>query len=202
MAKRARRAAAIAVSIPEHLFTSPAYRALDPLCRCLLTELLAIAKRIGTGEPVNCSARMAADMCAVSKSHAARALDEIEARGFIVSVRRGDKNGRGFGRGRASSWRITCLPFQGVWETCDYNRNYDREHNREVADDRKGEAKFLTPELESLWVETEAKYARRERQSEDAEHAELMANGVEMSASSITGAICHLKTLWPLAIFS
>ena len=131
MAKSTRRTVAIAVSIPEHLFTSPAYRALDPLCRCLLTELLAIAKRVGTDQPVNCSARMAADMCAVSKSHAARAQDELEARGFIVSVRRGDKNGRGFGRGRASSWRITCLPFRGEWETCDYNRYYDREHNRE-----------------------------------------------------------------------
>jgi hypothetical protein len=163
-----RKAAAVAVSIPAHLFMCPAYRALYPLCRGLLTELLAVAKRVGTEEPINCSVRTAADMCAVSKSHAGRAMDELEARGFIVSVRRGDRSGRGFGRGRASSWRITCLPFRGEWETCDYNRNYDREHNREVCADRKGETRFLTPEME-----TEA--ARGDGREDEEEVAELLA---------------------------
>jgi hypothetical protein len=161
------RPIAIVVNIPDHLFTSPAYRALGLLCRYLLIELLAAAKRVGTDEPLNCSVRMAADMCGMGKSHAAEALDELEARGFIVSVRRGDRNGRGLGRGRASSWRITCLPFQGAWATCDYNRAYDREHNREIAEDRMGEP-FITPEME-------AALARRDRHLDDAEHAELTA---------------------------
>jgi hypothetical protein len=138
---------AIAVSIPEHLFSSPAYRSLAPLNRCLLIELLAIAKRIGTDEPINCSVRMAADMCGVGKSHAATSLATLEARGFIVRVRRGGRRQR---RGFASSWRITCLPFRGAWPTCEYIRILDRERNRNVADDRKGETKFFTPELEAL----------------------------------------------------
>jgi hypothetical protein len=50
-----KRGGAIAVSIPEHLFASPAYRALGPLERCLMTELLAVARRVGTEEPLNIS---------------------------------------------------------------------------------------------------------------------------------------------------
>ena len=146
---------AIAVSIPEHLFSNPAYRSLATLDRCLLIELLAVAKRIGTDELINCSVRMAADMCGVGKSHAATSLATLEARGFIVRVRRGERRQR---RGFASSWRITCLPFRYAWPTCDYNRTIDRERNRKVADDRKGETRFFTPELEALWVETEASF--------------------------------------------
>jgi hypothetical protein len=119
----------------------------------LLLELLAVAKRVGTDEPINCSVRMAADMCGVSKSHAATALATLEVKGFIVLVRRGERRQR---RGFASSWRVTCLPFRDAWPTCDYNRTIDRERNRKVADDRKGETKFFTPELEALWVETES----------------------------------------------
>ena len=85
------RSGAIAVSIPEHLFASPAYRALGLLERCLLTELLAVAKRIGTEDPLNISVRWAAEMCGVSKSHATRAMSELEARG---SIRRGEKRQR------------------------------------------------------------------------------------------------------------
>jgi hypothetical protein len=147
---------AVAVSIPEHLFASPAYRSLSPLDRCLLIELLAVAKRIGTDEPINCSVRMAADMCGVGKSHAATALATLEAKGFIVRVNRGERRQR---RGFASSWRITCLSFRGEWPTCDYARIRDRERNRKVADDRRDERAFLTPELEALWVETEASSA-------------------------------------------
>ena len=167
-----KRGGAIAVSIPEHLFASRAYRALGPLERCLLTELLAVAKRVGTEEPLNISVRLAADMCGVSKSHATRAMSELEARGFIVSIRRGEKRQR---NGFASAWRITCLPFQGSWATCDYNRTHDRAHNRKVADDREGDEKFLTPELEALWVKTEASLAGRSRPHLDDEHENLLA---------------------------
>ena len=147
--------AAVAVSIPEHLFASPAYRSLSPLDRCLLIELIAVSKRIGTDDPINCSVRMAADMCGVGKSHAATALATLKTKGFIVRVKRGERRQR---RGFASSWRITCLPFRGAWPTCDYNHILDRERNRKVADDRKGETRFLTPELEALWVKTEASF--------------------------------------------
>jgi hypothetical protein len=111
-------------------------------------------------------------MCGVSRSHATRAMSELEARGFIISIRRGEKRQRS---GFASAWRITCLPFQGCWATCDYNRIHDRAHNRRVADDRGGNGKFLTPELEALWVETEASFARRSHSLDDDEHADLLA---------------------------
>ena len=176
------RPVASAVSIPEHLFTSAAYRALDPLGRCLLTELLAIAKRVGTDVPITCSARMAADMCAVGKSHGADTIASLEALGFIVCVRRGRPTGRG--QGLASEWRITCLPFQGEWPTCDYARIYDRAHNREAFDDR-GDEKFLTPELEAQWRRTEARYARGACDPEDGEYVEIIA---KLDAEASSGA--------------
>jgi hypothetical protein len=166
-----KRGGAIAVSIPEHLFSSPPYRALTPLERCLLTELLAVAKRVGTDVPINGSVRMAADMCGVGKSHAAEAMSSLEAKGFIVRVRRGEKRGR---RGFASAWRITCLPFQGEWPTCDYNRIHDRKHDRKLAEDRAGAEKFMTPELEALWVRTEASFAKKTIHFDDEEHDESM----------------------------
>ena len=165
------RSVAIAVNIPEHLFVSSAFRSLAPLERYLLIELLAVAKRVGTDEPINCSVRTAANMCGVRKSSAAAVMATLEARGFVVRIRRG---GRRQGRGFASGWRITCLPFQGEWATCEYNRIHDRKHNRKVADDRNGE-KFLTPELERLWVKTEASCAAGSRRGEDVEIDELLA---------------------------
>ena len=119
------------------------------------SSLMAVSKRIGTDDPINCSVRMAADMCGVGKSLAATALATLKTKGFIVRVKRGERRQR---RGFASSWRITCLPFRGAWPTCDYNHILDRERNRKVADDRKAETRFLTPELEALWVKTEASF--------------------------------------------
>jgi hypothetical protein len=168
---RNRSGSAIAVSVPEHLFVSPAFRLLAPLERYLLIELLAVAKRVGTDEPINCSVRTAADMCGVSGRHGARAISTLEAKGFLVRIRRGERRQ---GRGFASRWRITCLPFQGEWATCEYNRVHDREHNRKIVEDRKGETKLFTPELEALWVKTEASFARRSHSGEDAEIEELL----------------------------
>jgi hypothetical protein len=163
---------AIAVSIPEHLFVSPAYRSLAPLERCLLTELLAVANRVGSDEPLRISVQMAGEICGVSKSHATRALSELEAMGFIVNVRRGEKRQRS---GFSSTWRITCLPFRGEWATCDYNRLHDRANNRKVAGDREGDEKFLTPEMEALWAKTEASFAAGSHSNDDAEVNELLA---------------------------
>jgi hypothetical protein len=164
---------AIAVSIPQHLFLSPAYRSLAPLERCLLTELLAVANRVGADEPLRISVRMAGEMCGVSKRHGARAMATLEARGFLARVRRGSS--KSHGRGFASTWRITCLPFRGEWATCDFNRVHDRENNRKIASDLEGEAQFLTPGLEALWVRTEVSFAARSHSGGDAEVNELLA---------------------------
>jgi hypothetical protein len=79
------------------------------------------------------------------------------------------------------------LPFQGEWATCEYNRVHDRLHNRKIAEDRNDETKFLTPELEALWVKTEAAFAKRDPQCDDEELAELLA---KMDAEA-SPAKCH-----------
>jgi hypothetical protein len=145
----------IAVSIPDHLFSSRPYRALAPLERCLLIELLAVAKRVGTDAPIRFSVQQAGDVCGVSRRHGARAMSSLETTGFLVRIERGEKHQR---RGFSSSWRITCLPFQGEPPTCDYNRIFDRAHNRKVADSRKGETKFFTPEMDAESVPPAARF--------------------------------------------
>ena len=152
------------IAIPDRLFASPEYRKLALRERYLLIELLALACRVGTDVPINCSASMAANMCGVSKSHAATAMLTLEARGFLVRIQCGERRG---GSGFASAWRITCLPYHGEKPTFDYQRK--------VADDHKHETKFMTRELDRLWVETEASFARRNAHFDDEEHAELMA---------------------------
>jgi hypothetical protein len=149
-AQRARVAAA--VSIPEHLFTSRAFRALGVLERWLLVEMLARKRRLDQlarehdQEPddvVGCSVREAADFCGVAKSHAGRAMAKLEDFGFIAQVRKGEMGSKRK-RGIAAGWRITSMPFQGVPATCDYAKVFDRVERQE----KKGGA-FFTPEMEA-----------------------------------------------------
>jgi hypothetical protein len=114
-------ASKIAVAIPDHLFTHPAYRALLPTERVILIELLALAKRVGTDEPVVCSVAMAANMANVKRSVAGRALLGLRKKGFIAIVNP-DKTWRGATAGIAAEYRITCLPYQRDPPTADYNR--------------------------------------------------------------------------------
>ena len=58
-----KRDVAVAVSIPEHLFASPAYRALGPLERSLLTEpWRSPSARRNRGKPLNISVRQGRNM--------------------------------------------------------------------------------------------------------------------------------------------
>jgi DNA-binding transcriptional ArsR family regulator len=114
-------ASKIAVSVPDHVFTHPAYRALSPIERCLLVELLALARQIGTDEPISCSYDMAADMLNVPRSVAGRALKALRKRGFIRLERDGERR-HGAKGGIASGWSLTCLPYRGDPPTCEYNR--------------------------------------------------------------------------------
>lgn len=50
-----------------------------------------------------------------------------------------------------------------------------RAYNRKVAGDREGDEKFLTPDLEALWVKTEASFARRSHPLDGDEHEGLLA---------------------------
>jgi hypothetical protein len=114
-------ASKIAVSVPDHVFTHPAYRALSPIERCLLVELLALARQIGTDEPIGCSYDMAADMLNVPRSVAGRTLMALRERGFLILARSGARRS-GSAAGIAAGWRITCLPYRGDPPTCEYNR--------------------------------------------------------------------------------
>jgi hypothetical protein len=111
----------VAVSIPEHVWTHPAYRALQPVERVLLVELLALARQVGTDEPLVCSSVMAGNMCKVSWQVARRALLGLRKKGFIVIVKSGVRR-RGAAAGLASEYLVTCLPYQGELPTADYNR--------------------------------------------------------------------------------
>jgi hypothetical protein len=82
---RPKRRAPIAFSIPKHLWRSPAYRALSPDERVLLDELSAMARNIGTDDPIVCSADMAAEKCNVSKTTALRLLSGVRRKGFTPS---------------------------------------------------------------------------------------------------------------------
>lgn len=113
----------ISVCIPEHIWTHPAYRALQPIERVLLIELLALAHRVGTNEPLVCSCAMTANMLNVPKSVAARALLSLRKKGFIACVRSGDRR-RANPTGIASEYRVTCLSYQGAPPTSEYNRIY------------------------------------------------------------------------------
>ena len=147
---------AAAVSVPEHLFTSRAFRALGVLERWLLVEMLARKRRLDhlareraqdPDDVVGCSVREAADLCGVTKSHAGRAMSKLEALGFIVQVRKGEMGSK-CKRGTSAGWRISCLPFQGVPATCDYMKVFDRAERQGVAASVKGRP-FFTPEMDA-----------------------------------------------------
>jgi hypothetical protein len=165
MASDKRGGGAIAVSIPEHLFTSRAFRALGVLERWLLTEILArkrnldrLARERGqeTDDIVGCSVREAADFCGVAKSHAGRAMAKLEDFGFIAQARKGEMGSKRK-RGTSAGWRITCLPFQSVPATCDYAKIFDRVERQEIAAPLKG-GTFFTPEMEAYDRETRSLY--------------------------------------------
>lgn len=70
------------VLLEEFLLASPAYRALRPIPRALLTELYRIYNGHNNGY-LALSARVAGDRCNVDKDTAARAFQELVEKGFI-----------------------------------------------------------------------------------------------------------------------
>lgn len=147
--------AKIAVSIPDRLFTDRPFRALRVMERYLLIELIARKRRIDqlarehgkeTDDVVGCSVREAADLCRVTKSHAARAMARLEETGFIVPARRGVM-GTKRRRGTATGWRLTFLPFQGGPPTLDYVKRFDRAARQKIAESVRGQS-FFTPGME------------------------------------------------------
>jgi hypothetical protein len=112
-------------SMPDELWTSPAYRKLSAGERVLVGELLALAKRFGTDEPIICSAETAAQMLNVDRMTAWRTMSGLRNKGFIVLMKPGDRTSLERGR-KAAEWRLTFLPYQGKTPTHEYRRIHDK----------------------------------------------------------------------------
>jgi hypothetical protein len=120
----------------ESLLSCPPYRALPPIERYLLLELLRLADRVGTDEPLRVSCEDAANMLGMSRRHGARALATLRERGFIF--REVDPIYLMDRKGIASKWRITCLPYKGEKPTLDYLKKAEKGRENEP---------FITPEM-------------------------------------------------------
>jgi hypothetical protein len=95
---------------------SPAYSALSPHARLILIDMLELAGK-KPRRPLAYSARMAIDAAGVSsRTTASKALTELEFKGFIVAVKRGEFRKKGV----ATLWRLTMLPFGDDEPTHDY----------------------------------------------------------------------------------
>ena len=155
----------IAFSMLDHLWTHPAFRALKPVERVLVDELLYLARRFGTDEPIIFSTGMAANGANVKRSVAARALLGLRKKGFIVSLKSGDRRSGAKGR-KAAEWRLTFLPFKGEPPTLDYRAA----HYKALSPDLDPNEKFLTPELEERTMPPRAPFSNAPYQSEDDVH--------------------------------
>jgi hypothetical protein len=118
-----RRRPATAASIPDHLFTNPAFRALGVAERWLILELNTRKAQIAD-DVVGCSVREAADMLGLHKSQAADILAGLRLKGFIADAR--DPSKGQHRRGTSTGWRLTWLPFQGEPPSFDYLKIADR----------------------------------------------------------------------------
>jgi hypothetical protein len=119
------------VSMPDHLFASPAFRALGVSERWLIFELTVRKSRIAD-DIVGCSVREAANLLGTNKSTAGRTMAHLAAAGFIEAARESSKGQRA--RGTSTGWRLTFLPFQGEPATHDYIKIADRAARQADAD--------------------------------------------------------------------
>lgn len=155
--QRARRAPlrskpAIAASIPEHLFTHRAFRALGVAERWLIVELIARKNRVdklcrqnrrAPDDVVGCSVREAADMLGLRKSQAADILAGLRSKGFLAEAREPSKGP--LRRGTSTGWRLTFLPFRGEPATCEYLKIADRAERQADAERLAGQPFFYAP---------------------------------------------------------
>jgi hypothetical protein len=92
------------VRLPHWMLKSPAYRSLDGNARSIYTEMAMLYRGPGTNNGyISYSVREAATSLKIGKSTAARALAQLEERGFIVCMQKG-----AFKASRhATEWRLT-----------------------------------------------------------------------------------------------
>ena len=91
--------------LEHYLLNSPAWRSLSLAARAVFIEM-ARSYVPGRNGRLAMSARMLAEGLPISRATAARALQDLAARGFIEAVRPGGFNMKA-GEGRATEWRLT-----------------------------------------------------------------------------------------------
>jgi DNA-binding transcriptional MocR family regulator len=93
------------VMLEHYLLNSRAWRSLSLAARCAFIEM-ARQYAPGRNGRIVMSARMLAETLPISRATAARALQDLESRGFIQAVRVGGFNMKA-GLRRATEWRVT-----------------------------------------------------------------------------------------------
>jgi hypothetical protein len=93
------------VMLEHYLLNSPAWRSLSLAARLAFIEMARLFVP-GRNGRLAMSARMLAETLPISRATAARALQDLTARGFIEAVKLGGFNMKA-GEGRATEWRLT-----------------------------------------------------------------------------------------------
>jgi hypothetical protein len=91
--------------LEHYLLNSPAWRSLSLAARSAFIEIASLYVP-GRNGRIAMSARRLADALPISRTTAARALQDLAARGFIEAVKAGGFNVKS-GEGRATEWRLT-----------------------------------------------------------------------------------------------
>lgn len=107
------------VKLDHWVFGTPAYRALRPVARVLLWELIYRYNSYNNGR-IGLSVRDAAKACNVNKDTLTRYFKELQAHGFIVEAKRGGFNVKDPAANRASEWRLTWQEAPGIKATNDF----------------------------------------------------------------------------------
>jgi hypothetical protein len=91
------------VLLPHYMLGSPAWRALSPVARAMLVEVLALYNGSNNGR-IALSARVGGERVCCSKDTAARALAELQRAGFLELSIQGAFHRK---TPHASEWRVT-----------------------------------------------------------------------------------------------
>ena len=113
--KRAKRAGPF-VQLHEEILESPAYRDLNPVARCLLTEFQRIYRPSRNGL-LSISVMNAGKLIKANKDTASKAFRSLAEHGFIVLTK-----GEYWQERLAREWRLTFEPCNGREPTDDWKR--------------------------------------------------------------------------------
>ena len=92
------------IALERYITASLSWQSLSLAARCGYLELLGIYNGSNNGT-IALSARMLSDRLRISRATAARALNDLTARGFIEATRAGGFNLKS-GQRRATEWRL------------------------------------------------------------------------------------------------